>query len=221
MVTQILSTPLRLLGVWKRPDPRRTREEALSKLRQKVDLSPVNRVLDQFNRKALEQLSPPDQTSPLYRALRRPDILITEDDVRERVWEEQERLLAWLQETFEGLARGIPKHKEWGIYSTSVLWGIFIVSLEAAIGGGLGFVDAAVDSLLAPFITKGATELFAYHELQTIARELTERYREGLLSVMREQRDRYRKEMELLRTPAETLAGLEALRKAAAQLERG
>ena len=221
MVTRILFTPLRLLGLWKGPDALRTREEVLAKLREKVDLSPVNRMLDRFNRKVLEKLSPPDQTSPLYRALRRPDILITEDEVRVRVWKEQEDLLVWLQETFEGLAEGIPKHKEWGIYSTSVLWGIFIVSLEAAVGGGLGLVDAAVDSLLAPFVTKGATELFAYHELQTIARELAERYQEGLLAVIREQRDRYSGKLESLRTPQEAMTSLEALRKTVSKLEKG
>jgi len=211
MVTQIISMPLRVLGLGKRRDPKKEREEALAKLRAKADLSPVTRMLDRFNRKALEHLSPPDQTSPLYVALRKPDIPITEDEVRERIWEEQERLLAWLQETFEGLSQGIPKHKKWGIYSTSVLWGIFILSLEAAIGGGLGFLDAAVDSLLAPFVTKGATELFAYHELQTIARELSQRYQDGLLSVIQEQRDRYSRNLEALRTPEEAMTMVEGM----------
>jgi hypothetical protein len=221
MVTQIISMPLRLLGLVKGRDPRQEREEGLAKLREKADLSPITRLLDQFNRKALENLSPTDQASPLYLALRKRDIAITEDEVRERIWQEQERLLAWLQETFEGLSEGIPKHKEWGIYSTSVLWGIFILSLEAAIGGGLGFLDAAVDSLLAPFVTKGATELFAYHELQTIARELSQRYQDGLLSVIEEQRDRYVRCMEALRTPPATMRNLEELRKTVLRLEKG
>jgi hypothetical protein len=221
VVTQILSTPFRLLGFRRKQDPRKTREEALTKVREKADLSPVNRMLDRFNREVLEHLSPQDQTSPLYRALRKPDVLITEDEVRERVWKEQEHLLAWLQETFEKLSQGIPKHKEWGIYSTSVLWGIFILSLEAAIGGGLGFLDAAVDSLLAPFVTKGAVELFAYGELQKVARELAERYQAGLLSVIQEQRDRYAGELESLCTPEEAIAALESIRKTVSDLAKG
>ncbi len=221
MVAQIVSAPLRLLGLRKKPDPLKTREEALAKLHEKADLGPVNRMLDRFNRRVLETLSPSDPASPLYPALRKPDVLVTEDEVRERIWEQQERLLAWLQETFAKLSEGIPKHKEWGIYSTSILWGIFILSLEAAIGGGLGFLDAAVDSLLAPFVTKGAVELFAYHELQTIARELAERYREGLLSVVQEQHDRYRERLESLRTPPETIANLVALRKTVSRFEKG
>lgn len=221
MVTRIISTPLRLLGFRKRPDARKTREEVLAKLREKVDLSPVNRMLDQFNRNVLEHLSPQDHASPLYRALRKPDTVITEGEVKEHIWKEQERLLAWLQETFESLSQGIPKHKEWGIYSTSVLWGIFIVSMEAAIGGGLGFLDAAVDSLLAPFVTKGAVELFAYGELQKVARELAERYQKGLLSVIEEQRDRYSGKLESLRTPQEAMTNLEEIRKTVSNLERG
>lgn len=219
MATRILSAPLRLFGAGRDRDPKRIRERALEKFRANMDLSPVHRMLNRFNRGVLEQLSPPDPESPFYRELRRPEILITEEEVQERVWAEQERLLAWLQETMDGLSKGIPKHKEWGIYSTSVLWGIFILSLEAAIGGGLGFVDAAVDTLLAPFVTRGAVELFAYGELQKVARELAERYQDGLLAVIREQRDRYGRSLEALRTPPETIQGLEALRKKVARLE--
>ena len=221
MVTRILSTPFRWLGFGKGGDLRDIREQGLAKLRERMDLSPINRMLDGFNRKVLEQLSPRDDASPLSLALREPDLLITEDEVRERIWEEQERLLAWLQETFEGLSKGIPRHKEWGIYSTSILSGIFIVSLELAIGGGLGLLDAAVHSLLAPFVTKGAAEVFAYNELQRVARELAQRYQDGLLSVIREQRDRYGRSLESLCTPEEAMRELEQRRKTVSRIERG
>jgi len=220
MVAQLLTAPLRFLGLAKKPDEKKMREEALTKLRERIDLSPVNAAIDRFNRKALEQLSPAGSSSPLHKALRRSELLMTEDEVRERIWEEQERLLAWLQETFENLSQGIPKQKEWGIYSTSVLWGIFILSLEAAIGGGIGLLDAAVDTLLAPFVTKGAVELFAYGELQKVARQLAQRYQDGLLSVIQEQRDRYARNLESLRTPEETIRKVEELRKMVSRLEK-
>lgn len=220
MVTEFLSAPLRFLGLAKKRDDTRVREDALAKLRERIDLSPVQAALDRFNRRVLEKLSPADPASPLHQALRRPDVLMTEDDVKDRVWKEQERLLAWLHGTFEDLSKGIPKHKEWGIYSTSVLWGIFILSLESALGGGIGFLDAAVDSLLAPFVTKGAVELFAYHELQRIARQLAQRYQDGLLSVIGEQRDRYSRKLASLRTPEETLTRVAEVRKLVSRLER-
>ncbi len=220
MVTEILYAPLRFLGLARKKDESRVREVALAKLRERIDLSPIQATLDRFNRRVLETLSPEDPASPLHQALRRPDVVMTEDDVKERVWKEQERLLAWLHGTFEDLSKGIPKHKEWGIYSTSVLWGIFILSLESALGGGIGFLDAAVDSLLAPFVTKGAVELFAYHELQRIARQLAQRYQDGLMSVIGEQRDRYSRTMASLRTPEETLARVAEIRKVVSGLER-
>jgi hypothetical protein len=102
-----------------------------------------------------------------------------------------------------------------------VLWGIFILSLEAAIGGGIGFLDAAVDTLLAPFVTKGAVELFAYGELQKVARQLAQRYQDGLLSVIGEQRDRYVQNLESLRTPYETIRKVEERRKTVSRLEEG
>ena len=69
-------------------------------------------------------------------------------------------------------------------------------------------------------MTKGAVELFAYGELQKVARQLAQRYQEGLLSVIEEQRDRYARHLESLRTPMETIAKVEELRKTVSRLEK-
>ena len=97
----------------------------------------------------------------------------------------------WLKQTFDELSREIPAAKKWGIYSTSVVWGILILTFETAVGGGFTVIDAAVDSALAPLMTKGAVELFAAREIRRIAGELSVRYREALLSVLRLQSRRY------------------------------
>ena len=132
-----------------------------------------------------------------------------QEDIKERIWKEQDKLDEWLEETFRRLSQGIPKYKEFGIYSTSILWGVLIISLEIVVGGGFSVIDAALDSALAPFVTKGATELFAYHELQQVARKLAKRYQEGLLSALRDQRDRYEHCLRSLLTPQKTLTVLE------------
>ncbi|MBW1710500.1 MAG: hypothetical protein JRJ73_11540, partial [Deltaproteobacteria bacterium] len=124
------------------------------KVQKKIDLSPVQAALERFNRLVLEELSPPDENAPLFKGLRQPEVMLTDEEIKERIWEEQEKLAVWLSETFEELSRGIPKTKEWGIYSTSILWGILILSLETVIGGGFTIIDAALDSALAPFVTK-------------------------------------------------------------------
>jgi hypothetical protein len=60
-------------------------------------------------------------------------------------------------------------------------------------------------------VTKGAVELFAYQELQKVARELASRYQAGLLSVLQVQRDRYKAGLQALETTEELIEGLVAL----------
>lgn len=189
LVAQLIRTPLRLLGFGGLSQP--SHQEALWRVRQKIDLNPILISIEKFNRAVLENLSPSNSTSPLFRKLHRPEVMLTDEEVRQIVWREQDRLAFWLEETFQKLADEIPKSTKWGIYSTSALWGLLILSFEAAIGGGITVLEAAIDSAIAPFVTKGATELFAYREIERVARELAGRYQEGLLSVVREQRDRY------------------------------
>ena len=123
---------------------------------------------------------------------------------------EQERLEHWLENQFETLSQGISWSKKWGIYSTSILWGLLIVAFEIVVGGGFSVLDAAFDSAIAPFVTKGAVELFAYHEIQKVARELARRYQEGLLSVMKEQEKRYEACLDSLLTGREVVEKLRA-----------
>ncbi len=121
--------------------------------------------------------------------------------------------MRWLEETFQRLAQGIPKSKELGIYSTSILWGGLIIALETAIGGGISLLEAVLDTAVAPFVTKGAVDLFAYHELQKIVRDLGEHYREALTASLRLQSKRYREGLQALLVSPRTLQELEAVMK--------
>jgi hypothetical protein len=210
ILSQVILTPFRLLGLVE-DKPQESHQEDLLRLRQRIDLVPVKGAIESFNRAVLEKLSPQDQSSALYGELRSPTAILSDEEIKEKVWEEQDRLASWLEETFEELARGIPKSKEWGIYSTSILWGGLILALEAAIGGGITVLEAVLDSAVAPFVTRGAVELFAYHELQKIAHELGKRYQDGLISALRMQRDRYGQRLESLLVSEGTLDKLKAL----------
>lgn len=209
-IAQIILSPLEALGILKR-SPVESHEQALLRIREKIDLAPIQAAVESFNRSVLESLSPPEESSLLYRGLRDPQMALTREEIKKRVWEEQDKLVKWLEETFQKLAKGISKSKEWGIYSTSILWGGLVLSLEAAIGGGISILEAVLDSAIAPFVTKGSVELFAYHELQRIARDLGEQYRRGLTSAIREQRDRYKQCLNSLTTPKEILTSLQSL----------
>ena len=211
-VREIMIAPLRLFGF--NPKKKKAdRQAGLLKVRENVAFIPVQEALAKYNRSVLENLSPPDEKSPLFKALRDPDRVLTEQEIRHYILEAQENLAQWLEETFEALAKGIPKGKKVGIYSTSILWGILILTFEVAVGGGFTMIDAALDSALAPFVTKGAVEVFAYHEIRKIAGELATRYQEGLLSILRRQEDRYVASLKHLMTTDETMAEILRLSK--------
>ncbi len=207
-IREVLLSPFRLLGFSREP-ARETRREELLRARQKTDLSSIRAAMEKFNRRVLEELSPRDRNSPLFSRLRESGAALTDEEITTRNREAQDELAAWLENTFQELSRSIPEGKKWGIYTTSILWGVLILSFETVLGGGFSLLDAALDSALAPFVTKGAVELFAYHEIQKIARELAKRYQEGLVSTVLHQRERYEQRLKSLMTPRETLAALE------------
>ena len=136
---------------------------------------------------------------------------MNDEEIKNRIWKEQTQLDTWLEEKFQKLSRGIRKHKKWGIYSTSALWGVLIICFEIVVGGGFSVLDAALDSALAPFVTKGAVELFAYQEIQKTARQLAKRYQEGLLSTVGHQRDMYEHCLQSLLTSPKAVESLRAL----------
>lgn len=180
-------------------------------------MTPIQAAVERFNRLVLENLSPADPDSRFYQALRKPELIMTDEEIKVTVWEQQDKLVGWLESTFQQMAQGIPKSKEWGIYSTSLLWGALILSFETAVVGGITLVEAVLDSILAPFVTKGAVELFAYQELQKIASNLAKKYQEGLLAVLKQQKVRYIDCLQSLNISRETIAGLVALQDASAR----
>lgn len=203
-IREILLTPLRFIGLLARED----RREALLRVRQRMDLLPVQTAVASFNGMVLKELSPKDPQTPLFHSMRRPGVALTAEEVASLMFQEQERLELWLENQFTVLSQGIPWTKKWGIYSTSILWGVLIIAFEIVVGGGFSILDAALDSAIAPFLTKGAVELFAYREIQKVARELAKRYQDGLLSVIKEQAKRYEACLDSLLTAKEVVEGL-------------
>ena len=188
-VRNVILAPLRLLGLQPRKEGSRAADTR--EARRAGNPAPILASLDRFNRSALERLSPSDEEAPLHDALRRPGVAMTREEAEARVRERQEELETWLRGTFEEMARGLPAAKKWSIYSTSIVWGVLVLSLEATLGGGFTVIDAVLGSAAAPFLTKGSAELFAYREIQRVVREMAQIYRKGLVSILEEQRDRY------------------------------
>ena len=211
-VARLVSMPLRLIGL--RPRPQQdSRKKDLIDAGRRIDFTPVLFGIDDINRAVLEDFSPADVTAPLYRALRNPEVPLSPTEITGKLESLQEGLAAWLEDMFGKLMKGIPRHKELGIYSTSILWGTAIISFEIVLGGGFGLLEAILDSFIAPLVTKGSSELFAYNELRQIARELDSRNREGLLAILEEQKRRYHDSLLSVTTSEETLELLRRLRK--------
>jgi hypothetical protein len=209
---RIVLAPLRFLGLM-REGARGRHRQALVMVGRKADIRPIRECIEKFNRLALERLSPPSDEAPLYEALRHHGIPLSDQEIEAALQDNQQKLVKWLEETFQALSQGMPRSKKWGMYSTSVLWGILILAFETTVGGGFTVLDAALDSALAPFVTKGTVELFAYREIQKIARELAQRYQEGLLAILGLQRNRYEASLRALLTPKETLDEIYTLQK--------
>ena len=212
LVRDLLLAPFRLLGL-RQEESKTAHDQALSRLRRKMDPAVVETTMERFNRAVLEELSPAEPTASLFGTLRKSGLALTRSEIEQRLDAEQDRLTSWLEETFAKLERGIPPEKRLGIYSTSVLWGVLILVFESAVGGGFTLLDAALDTVLAPLVTKGAVELFAYYEIEKTGKQLAARYQQVLTSVVSEQRDRYRRCLDGLMTPPaarETLAAIAA-----------
>lgn len=205
----ILLTPFRALGFGSRSKPSL---EPLHRIRKSADYTPVLRALEKMHIRVLRELSPGDPSASLFASLRAEGLLLSEKQCVQMLDRSLDELERWLEGTFEELAKGISTTKKWGIYTTSILWSILILSFEVAVGGGFGIVDAAIDSALAPFVTKGAVELFAAQEIRKIARELGARYQTGLTAPLGEQHERYRRCLQALLPSREVMARLEFLR---------
>jgi hypothetical protein len=87
---------------------------------------------------------------------------LSDEEIDDLVRRKNDEIAIWLDQRFHDLARGLPLRPKWGIYSTAIMWGMLILAFEVVVGGGFTIVDALFDSAVAPFVTKGATELFAY-----------------------------------------------------------
>ena len=216
-IKQVVLAPLTFLGLRDRDGGDHRHKKDLEEIRKQTDITPILSAISAANRRVLEDLQPDDQGSSFAAALQQDTLVLSDREVQDHIERLQEDLMAWIERKFRDLAKGIPKYKEVGIYSTAIMWGGLILSFEIVIGGGIGVIEAALDSFLAPLVTKGSVSLFAYHEIQGIARELDAKYREGIQAILNEQENRYTSCMEPFLIQEDTIRELEDLK---AELEQ-
>ena len=202
VIREILLTPLRFIGVLREQDHR----EALLRVRQRIDLMPVQTAVESFNGHCAQGTLAEGSSRPFVRkhektggcAHGRRDQELSCSRNRSDLstgWKTSSRLC---RRAFRGARSG-------GSTPLRFFGALLIIAFEIVVGGGFSILDAALDSAIAPFVTKGAVELFAYHEIQKVARELARRYQDGLLSVMKEQEKRYEACLDSLLTAKEVV----------------
>jgi hypothetical protein len=215
-VSDLILFPFKMLGVVKNRVTG-SREEILERMKRKGPSAPLRETVEKLNRDVLTDLSPLDEHAPLHSALRKQGLKLGEKEIEELISLQNQRLLSWLEDAFARLSKGLTSSKKWGIYTTSMLWGVMILALETVVGGGFTVLDAILGSTLAPLVTKGAVELFATQEIRKITRELASLHRQGLLSVVEEQTRRYADCMERLVPFPETFKAVERLEERLSQ----
>lgn len=212
-VTRILTAPFALFGYGKPPDAEQRRRD-LARIHRKIDLQPLQASVRTYNRRSQQDAigMGRDRLRELFSD---PRLALTEEEVESAFFRRQAELEDWLEKEFTSMAKGISKGKEWGIYSTALLWGLFLVIFEAIIGGGLTLFEAVLDSFIMPFISRGAADLFAYQELKRLGQALDTRYREQLAGVLDLQHARY---LNVLNDNVPLESDLSLLRKALAEM---
>jgi hypothetical protein len=215
-MTRVLRAPLTLFGYGNPPDAEQRRRD-LDRIHRRIDLQPLQASVRAYNRRAQEEAigMGRDRLRDLFAD---PGLALSEEEVESAFFERQAELEIWLEKKFTGMAKGISKGKEWGIYSTALLWSLFLVTFEAIVGGGLTLFEAVLDSFIMPFISRGAADLFAYQELKRLGEALDSRYREQLASVLALQHARY---LKLLNENAPSKSKLDLLHTELTRMNQG
>jgi energy-coupling factor transporter ATP-binding protein EcfA2 len=206
----LILLPFKLLGIVK-GRVTGTKEEILQRMKRRAPYGPLCETIERLNKEVLGNLDPLDEDSPLHGELRKDCLRLDQREIETLLSLQHQRLLSWLEEAFSRLSEGLSGSKKWGIYTTSVLWGILILALETVVGGGFTVLDAILGSALAPLVTKGAVEVFATQEIRKITRDLASIHKEGLVSVIEEQGRRYTDLIDRLSPPADTLEAVHSL----------
>jgi len=116
---------------------------------------------------------------------------LDEKTVNELFNDKMKAINQWLTGQFEHLNQGIPLPKRIGMHALSLIWGSAILGIETVSGGGLTPIELAIDSLLAPYITAGTTELFVVNELKKIVYHLRNQYIKALYTIIDHQHRNY------------------------------
>ena len=166
-----------------------SQKERLSKeiLPPEMDLTPILSALSEYQMYVKRHLS----SNIFVQYIKDQSPELDEKSVSALFNEKMKTINQWLTTQFERLNQGIPLQKRIGMHALSLIWGSAILGIESVSGGGLTPVELALDSLIAPYITAGATELFVVNELKNIVYHLRNQYLKALYAIIDTQHHNY------------------------------
>ncbi len=189
LARSIIKLPIRLLGLG-----RRNGETAVGGEGRFSPVRPQQEALIEahawFQQSLVRFMGQEEALSLLYARMAQEEIFFSAEELKQRYDAAQKEIEAWLKEKFKELRKGLSRPKEVGLYSASIMAGIFIIAVESVTFGGFTFFEIMLDTAIAPFIPRGVLELFVYDQLKDIARELDRLHRRALFSILDEQRSR-------------------------------
>lgn len=164
-------------------------KERLSKeiLPPEMDLTPILSALSEYQMYVKRHLS----SNIFVQYIKDQSPELDEKSVSALFNEKMKTINQWLTTQFERLNQGIPLQKRIGMHALSLIWGSAILGIESVSGGGLTPIELALDSLIAPYITAGATELFVVNELKNIVYHLRNQYIKALYAIIDTQHHNY------------------------------
>ena len=176
-----------------------------------IDITPLLTIMEQYHNKVLESFSPKNKKSPLYIKLIDPELKVSAQEISARIEAFSKEISEWLKNEVNILSKELVGKKKWGIYSTAALWGLMVIFLQVVTAGGFTLIEGIFDALIAPFISKGTMELFAYKEIKNLTKKLATRYQDILLGIIEEQKIRYISALNQFETHSETFKILKQL----------
>jgi GTPase Era involved in 16S rRNA processing len=159
-----------------------------------MDLTPVLSVLSEYQLYVKRHVS----SKMFIQSINKHSPELDEKTVTALFHDKMKAINQWLTGQFEQLNQGIPLPKRIGMHALSLIWGSAILGIETVSGGGLTPIELAIDSIIAPYITAGTTELFVVNELKKIVYHLRNQYIQTLYAIIDDQHQNYLEILEQL-----------------------
>ncbi len=123
------------------------------------------------------------------------------------------RVEALLEADFARLREGLSRSDEIKLYGSYTLWALLIITAETVMGGGFPLLDAALNTVVFPFIPKWLLSVKVVEVLREIGQKVDQEYHAILRGILHKRADLYMTEFRGLAPDEQALDRLAILRE--------